>query len=106
MNDSFKLRTTKKRSLASVDLEIGAEVKISVKLYVLYRMEKKQSAGYLEKSTNEPLTTMTQVCHFLVLWATIVPFVRLYLDLNLICNVLVLIVFMQELRQSFGVLSD
>jgi len=60
MADGMRKKNVKKRSLASVALEITGDIKLGVKMYVLCREASKERGGWLERSTNEPLTTVTQ----------------------------------------------
>lgn len=63
INDAIMKKNVKKRSLASVAMEVGPDIKIGVKLYVTHRTASKESGGFLDSKTNEPLTTVTQwVC--------------------------------------------
>jgi ATP-dependent DNA helicase 2 subunit 1 len=63
IDDGMRSKNVKKRALASVALEIGPNIKIGVKFYVLARQATPASGGFLDKKNNETLTTMTQwVC--------------------------------------------
>lgn len=58
--ETFRRRKYKKRALGSVNLELGPNLKIAVKMYCLARSATKESGGWVCMETNRRLTIQTQ----------------------------------------------
>jgi ATP-dependent DNA helicase 2 subunit 1 len=50
----------KKRALGSIPLELGDNIQLAVKIYCMYREQKKDAAVMLDKETNEKVTSRTR----------------------------------------------
>eukprot|EP00485_Elphidium_margaritaceum_P001641 CAMPEP_0202690952 /NCGR_PEP_ID=MMETSP1385-20130828/5809_1 /ASSEMBLY_ACC=CAM_ASM_000861 /TAXON_ID=933848 /ORGANISM="Elphidium margaritaceum" /LENGTH=693 /DNA_ID=CAMNT_0049346293 /DNA_START=27 /DNA_END=2108 /DNA_ORIENTATION=- len=63
LENSLRVREMKKRSVVSCPLQIGADWRMAVKFFCVFRRATKESPVWLDSRTNQPLTTATDwVC--------------------------------------------
>ena len=53
-------KVSKKRALGSIQLQLGSEMAVAVRLYCLYREARRESPVWLNKETNAKLTSSTE----------------------------------------------
>eukprot|EP00457_Paulinella_chromatophora_P003656 gb/GEZN01003664.1/.p1 GENE.gb/GEZN01003664.1/~~gb/GEZN01003664.1/.p1 ORF type:complete len:645 (+),score=131.03 gb/GEZN01003664.1/:59-1936(+) len=63
LDSTFFYKIMKKRTLGSCNMELAPGINVAVNMYVLLRMARVESSGFVDRKTNDPLTCQTNwVC--------------------------------------------